>query len=157
MRTAAIIVENIVFTVSKWLVRTFVTLLARITGACCRTNLPPNTAFRGFGGPQGMFVIESALEKVAEALQKPKEEIQQKNLLKKGDPFPFGQLFQNDHIQRSWKDTLGNYDLNGISNRIKKFNNDHFDTKKGLAVMPVCFGISFTTTFMTRVPGCIAQ
>ena len=123
---------------------------ARITGACCRTNLPPNTAFRGFGGPQGMFVIESALEKVAEALQKPKEEIQQKNLLKKGDPFPFGQLFQNDHIQRSWKDTLGNYDLNGISNRIEKFNNDHFDTKKGLAVMPVCFGISFTTTFMNQ-------
>ena len=49
-----------------------------------------------------------------------------------------------------WKDTLGNYDLNGISNRIKKFNNDHFDTKKGLAVMPVCFGISFTTTFMNQ-------
>lgn len=123
---------------------------AKITGACCRTNLPPNTAFRGFGGPQGMIVIESALEKVAAALQKPKEEIQQLNLLKKGDPFPFGQLFQNDHIQRSWKDTLNNYDLKGISQNIEKFNNTHFNTKKGYAVMPVCFGISFTTTFMNQ-------
>ena len=123
---------------------------ARITGTCCRTNLPPNTAFRGFGGPQGMFVIESALQKVAESLKKPKEEIQQKNLLKKSDSFPFGQLFQDDHIQKTWKQALSSYDLDGIRNRIDRFNSEHFDTKKGFAVMPVCFGISFSTTFMNQ-------
>ena len=122
----------------------------QVTGTCCRTNLPPNTAFRGFGGPQGMLVIESALEKVAEVLNKSKEEIQGKNLLKKGDPFPFGQLFQNNHIQRSWEDTLSSYDFDGIKTRIDQFNRDHFATKKGYAVMPVCFGISFTTTFMNQ-------
>ncbi|MCH8012206.1 MAG: molybdopterin-dependent oxidoreductase [Candidatus Marinimicrobia bacterium] len=123
---------------------------ARISGACCRTNLPSNTAFRGFGGPQGMFVIECALEKIAEALNKPKEEIQQKNLLKKGDLFPFGQRFQNNHVQRAWKNTLSSYDIEGIRNRIDRFNSEHFGTKKGYAVMPVCFGISFTTTFMNQ-------
>ena len=123
---------------------------ARISGACCRTNLPPNTAFRGFGGPQGMFVIECALEKIAEALNKPKVEIQQKNLLKKGDPFPFGQRYQNNHARQAWKHTLNSYNIEGIQNRIDKFNSEHFDTKKGCAVMPVCFGISFSTTFMNQ-------
>ena len=123
---------------------------ARISGACCRTNLPPNTAFRGFGGPQGMFVIECALEKIAEALNKPKVEIQQKNLLKKGDPFPFGQRYQNNHARQAWKHALNSYNIEGIQNRIDKFNSEHFDTKKGYAVMPVCFGISFSTTFMNQ-------
>ena len=123
---------------------------ARISGACCRTNLPPNTAFRGFGGPQGMFVIECALEKIAEALNKPKVEIQQKNLLKKGDPFPFGQRYQNNHARQAWKHALNSYNIEGIQNRIDKFNSEHFDTKKGCAVMPVCFGISFSTTFMNQ-------
>ncbi|MEJ7673545.1 MAG: molybdopterin cofactor-binding domain-containing protein [Chitinophagaceae bacterium] len=41
----------------------------KATAYCCRTNLPPNTAFRGFGGPQGMFVIESAIAKAAEAIR----------------------------------------------------------------------------------------
>jgi xanthine dehydrogenase large subunit len=45
----------------------------RLFGVSCRTNLPPNTAFRGFGGPQGMFVIESAIARVAEALRIPRE------------------------------------------------------------------------------------
>ncbi|NNE98987.1 MAG: molybdopterin-dependent oxidoreductase, partial [Pyrinomonadaceae bacterium] len=58
----------------------------------CRTNLPPNTAFRGFGGPQGMFVIESAIAQAAEELGVSASEIQQKNLLKEGDEFPYGQI-----------------------------------------------------------------
>lgn len=123
---------------------------ARIFGACCRTNLPPNTAFRGFGGPQGMFVLEAAIAKVAEALGSPKEEIQAKNILKKGDPLPYGQRFQNDHAGRAWGKARETYDINGIRNRIDNFNRTHFDTKKGYSVMPVCFGISFTTTFLNQ-------
>lgn len=128
---------------------------ARITGTCCRTNLPPNTAFRGFGGPQGMFVIESALEKVAETLNMPKETIQQKNLLNKKDALPFGQLFQNDHIEKTWKQALHEFNLPGVKSKIADFNSEHFDTKKGYAVMPVCFGISFTTTFMNQASALI--
>jgi len=63
----------------------------RIYGVCCRTNLPSNTAFRGFGGPQGMFVIESAITMVAEKLGVSREAIQAKNLLKENDLFPYGQ------------------------------------------------------------------
>lgn len=123
---------------------------AKITGTCCRTNLPPNTAFRGFGGPQGMLVIESALEKLAGTLRLSKEDLQQKNLLNKDDPLPFGQRFQNDHLQRSWKKMVKEYDLKKTKQIIDRFNKNNLTTKKGVAVMPVCFGISFTTTFMNQ-------
>ena len=63
----------------------------KATAYCCRTHLPPNTAFRGFGGPQGMFVIESAIAKAADALGIDASEIQEKNLLKTGNEFPYGQ------------------------------------------------------------------
>jgi xanthine dehydrogenase large subunit len=63
----------------------------KATAYSCRTHLPPNTAFRGFGGPQGMFVIEAAIAKAAEHLKIPAWEIQQKNLIRTGEEFPYGQ------------------------------------------------------------------
>jgi xanthine dehydrogenase large subunit len=122
----------------------------RVSAACCRTNLPPFTAFRGFGGPQGMFVIESAISKVAEALGMPREEIQQKNLLQENDMFPYGQIAKNCNIRSTWDTTVKKYDLNKIKQRIESFNKNHFETKKGFALMPVSFGISFTSTFMNQ-------
>ncbi len=61
----------------------------KATGISCKTNLPPNTAFRGFGGPQGMFVIEAAIEKAASLLGIKAYQIQKTNLLNKQQPFLF--------------------------------------------------------------------
>jgi xanthine dehydrogenase large subunit len=59
----------------------------------CRTNLPPNTAFRGFGGPQGMFVIESAIAQAAENLNvSPVEIPAQKSTARRAMFFPYGQI-----------------------------------------------------------------
>jgi len=58
------------------------------TAYSCRTNLPPNTAFRGFGGPQGMFIIESAIAHAADELGVDKAEIQRRNLIAEGDESP---------------------------------------------------------------------
>src|SRR5439155_8995548 len=63
----------------------------KATAYSCRTHLPPNTAFRGFGGPQGMFVIEAAIAKAAEELGIDAFIIQKKNLNRTGDEFPYGQ------------------------------------------------------------------
>ena len=71
------------------------------TAYCCRTNLPSNTAFRGFGGPQGMFVIESAIAKAADELGIPASEIQKHNLLRTGDEFPYGQK-ANSEANECW-------------------------------------------------------
>lgn len=123
---------------------------ARIFGVCCRTNLLSNTAFRGFGAPQGMFVMESAITKVSEKSGIPREEIQRQNLLKEDDRFPYGQHAGKCHIRPTWRKAEERYDLPGIRQRIEDYNRAHFETKKGFALMPVCFGISFTTTYMNQ-------
>ena len=122
----------------------------KLTGVCCRTNLPPNTAFRGFGGPQGMFVMECALAKAANRMGRPREELQRLNLLQPGESFPYGQKAAGDSARRSWDALAGQYDLEGLQRRVDAFNTSHFETKKGLAVMPVCFGISFTQVHMNQ-------
>jgi len=122
----------------------------RIFAACCRTNLPPNTAFRGFGGPQGMFVIESAITKAAEALGIPREEIQARNLLKENDMFPYGQRAKNCHTKLTWEKATKLYHVRKIKENIEKFNGRNFEVKKGFALMPICFGISFTATQLNQ-------
>ncbi|NIR50446.1 molybdopterin-dependent oxidoreductase [candidate division KSB1 bacterium] len=122
----------------------------RIFGACCRTNLPPNTAFRGFGGPQAMFVIEGAIAEVAAKLGISREEIQRKNLLKENDTFPYGQKAKNARARSTWNEADKAFNFDSIRKRVNSYNDSHFETKKGFAVMPVCFGISFTSTFLNQ-------
>jgi xanthine dehydrogenase large subunit len=119
------------------------------TAYCCRTNLPPNTAFRGFGGPQGMFVIESAIAHAAEELGVAASEIQRANLIDNGDEFPYGQIAESDAIT-TW--TLGNkkYDFAALQKEADAFNATSRYFKKGVAMMPICFGISFTKTPMNQ-------
>ncbi len=119
------------------------------TAYCCRTNLPPNTAFRGFGGPQGMFVIEAAISKAAEALGIPASEIQHKNLLRPGDEFPYGQKAEAEAIP-CWEKAVSLYDIENIRNEISLFNATNSLYKKAVSFMPICFGISFTKTLMNQ-------
>ena len=119
------------------------------TAYSCRTNLPPNTAFRGFGGPQGMFVIESAIAHAAEKLGISAAEIQQKNLIDNGDEFPYGQKAESDAIT-SWTQGDAKFDFSGLQMEADDFNASSKYFKKGVAMMPVCFGISFTKTPMNQ-------
>lgn len=121
----------------------------KATAYSCRTNLPPNTAFRGFGGPQGMFVIEAAIAKAAEELGIPASDIQQKNLLKTGDEFPYGQKTESE-ANECWNKAVELYDLKKLRKEIDDYNASGKQYKKGLALMPVCFGISFTKTMMNQ-------
>jgi len=122
----------------------------RATAYCCRTNLPPNTAFRGFGGPQGMFVIEAALFKAAAALGVSPAELQEKNLLKEGDTFPYGMAATRCSAPICWQEAKSRYNYEEAHARVEEFNGTHTFEKKGLALMPVCFGISFTNTVLNQ-------
>ncbi len=122
----------------------------KATAYSCKTNLPPNTAFRGFGGPQGMFVIESAINRAAEVMGMDAYEIQRKNLLKEGDEFPYGQRTENCRAIRCFEEAVERYRFNIRKNYVDQFNQENKLVKKGIAIMPVCFGISFTTTFMNQ-------
>ncbi|HUS01878.1 MAG TPA: molybdopterin cofactor-binding domain-containing protein, partial [Chitinophagaceae bacterium] len=121
----------------------------KATAYCCRTNLPPNTAFRGFGGPQGMFVIESAIAKAAEQLGIDASDIQKKNLLHDGDEFPYGQKAESE-AKKCWEEAEDIYEIKKLRKQVKKFNDENHLYKKGISFMPICFGISFTKTFMNQ-------
>ena len=123
---------------------------AFITAHSCRTNLPPNTAFRGFGGPQGMFVIESALDDAAKNLGIDKTILQRKNMMDNGDEFPYGQIVADCEAKHCWDEVAKQYDLPTIQKDITKFNQANRLFKKGLSMMPICFGISFTNTMMNQ-------
>ena len=115
----------------------------------CRTNLPPNTAFRGFGGPQGMFVIESAIAKAADELGIDAAIIQKENLIKTGDEFPYGQKAVSESLE-CWEKAEQLYEIETLRKKVAAFNTSNRLRKKGIALMPVCFGISFTNTMMNQ-------
>ena len=119
------------------------------TAYSCRTNLPPNTAFRGFGGPQGMFVIEAAIAKAADKLGIPAAIIQQKNLIKTGDEFPFGQIAESE-ARPCWEKAVSLFEAEKLQREISAFNAANKIYKKGMSFMPICFGISFTKTLMNQ-------
>jgi xanthine dehydrogenase large subunit len=121
----------------------------KATAYSCRTHLPPNTAFRGFGGPQGMFVIEAAIAKAAEQLGILASDIQQRNLLNTGDEFPYGQIAESE-ASECWNKAVQLYDLAKLRKEIDVFNASNLLFKKGMALMPICFGISFTKTMMNQ-------
>jgi xanthine dehydrogenase/oxidase len=117
-----------------------------IRGHCCKTNTHSNTAFRGFGGPQAMFISESYMTAVAEGLEIPVDELRWKNLYKPGELTPFLQKIDEDwHVpimlQQVRKEV--NYDIR--KEAIEKFNAEHKWRKRGICMIPTKFGLSFAT------------
>jgi xanthine dehydrogenase large subunit len=116
----------------------------------CRTNLVPFTAFRGFGAPQGIFVIESAIEKAAEEMGIPVTEIQQRNLLNTGNTFHYGMPVEECRTDQSVARVLELSNLSKLDEEISEYNRSHSITKRGVAMIPLCFGISFTKLMMNQ-------
>ena len=118
-------------------------------GYVCKTNTVSNTAFRGFGGPQGMLTIENILYSVSQYLQKPIDEIRQINYYSKlnGLKTPYGQIVKSPRIERVLKEIYKLSDYNNRIINIKEFNlnqkNNNLPFRKGIALMPAKFGISF--------------
>lgn len=122
----------------------------RVTANSCRTNIQPHTAFRGFGGPQGMFIIESAIAAASDAIGISRETIQRQNMLTEGDVFPYGQVIERARGEQCWDTVAEAFDLEGLRAEVDAHNAKRGVTRRGLAVMPICFGISFTATFLNQ-------
>ena len=122
----------------------------RVTGLSCRTNLPPFTAFRGFGGPQAMFVMESAIAAAAAKLGVPARRLQERNLLAEGDTFPYGMAMESNAARHSFRVAAERFAVEERARAIAAENAGSPHVKRGLAVMPVCFGISFTNTILNQ-------
>ncbi len=121
-----------------------------ITVYSCKTNTPPNTAFRGFGGPQGIFAIEAAVQQAADEIGVAAHKIQYTNLLKEGDEFPYGQIAKQAEAISSWKSADDLFSIGKQCKEAEQFNSENKNFKKGISVTPICFGISFTNTVMNH-------
>jgi xanthine dehydrogenase molybdopterin binding subunit len=122
-------------------------------GQVARTNLSSNTAFRGFGGPQGMVVIEEILDRIARRLGLPPELVRERNLYHgKGqtNATHYGQEIADNRIQTIWRQLKESSDFARRRAAIAQWNAAHPHRKRGLAMTPVKFGISFTLSFLNQ-------
>jgi xanthine dehydrogenase large subunit len=122
-----------------------------VVGRVCRTHKTSQTAFRGFGGPQGMLVAEEILDRVARSLGLSPHSVRAKNFYQPGDVTPYGQTVKEpERIGRIWSELCASSELETRLAEVDAFNAQHPFTKRGLAITPVKFGISFTTAFFNQ-------
>ncbi len=124
-----------------------------ISGLIARTHLASNTAFRGFGGPQGMLVGEEVLERVARHLGLPAHEVRERNFYRpatdgNGDrnQTHYGQPVVDNHLPALWTQLLRDSDFLARREAVAAFNACSAQRKRGIAITPVKFGISFNKT-----------
>ena len=125
---------------------------AKISATPWKTNIASNTAFRGFGGPQGMIGIEAAIDKIAYYLKKDASEIRYKNFYGIDDKniTPYGEIVENNRLYSIWDKLIKSSEYEKRKNEIDKFNKENEFFKKGIAITPVKFGISFNTAFLNQ-------
>ena len=119
----------------------------RFQGRVAKTNVTSQTAFRGFGGPQGMLVIEEIIGRIAHRLSLPPEEVRRRNFYHgsgETNTTHYGEEVEGNRLARIWDELLTSSDFKTRRTTIREWNAGHSHTKRGLAITPVKFGISFT-------------
>ncbi|MGX0903969.1 xanthine dehydrogenase large subunit [Roseovarius sp. MBR-79] len=116
-----------------------------------KTNTVSNTAFRGFGGPQGVIAAERMIEEIAYALGRDPLDIRKANFYGPGrDVTPYHQEVQDNILERLVGELEESADYRQRRARIIAFNQTSPVLKKGIALTPVKFGISFTATWYNQ-------
>jgi len=122
------------------------------TGRVCKTHKTSQTAFRGFGGPQGMVFIEEILDRVARSLGLPPEAVREQNFYRPSDTQEtitthYGQVVKDaERIRLIWDELKASAAFDRRRREIAQFNAQNPQRKRGLAMTPVKFGISFNFT-----------
>ncbi len=121
-------------------------------GFCARTHTQSNTAFRGFGGPQGAFAIEYALDSIARQLGKDALDVRLANLYGVGtnNVTPYGQVVEDNVLQPLLGELIASSDYRARREAIAAFNAGSPVLKKGLALTPLKFGISFNVVHLNQ-------
>src|SRR5690625_3461251 len=118
-----------------------------VHGRIAKTNKTSQTAFRGFGGPQGMLVIEDILGRAAPVLGLDPDELRRKNFYQPGQLTPYGQEVRHaERLATIWDQVRTRADIGARQRQIEEFNAAHRHTKRALATTPVRLGISFHFT-----------
>jgi xanthine dehydrogenase large subunit len=121
------------------------------TGRVCLTHKTSQTAFRGFGGPQAMVVIEEVMSQAAARLSLPADVVRERNFYRVGNRTPYGQSVDGaERLALIWTRLKTSSDFDRRRAELAVFNAGHPHQKRGLAITPVKFGISFTATFYNQ-------
>lgn len=125
---------------------------ADLSGTVCKTNFPPNTAFRGFGGPQGVATIETIMEEIGQFLHKDPCEIRRLNLYGQEDRnvTPYGEIVFNNNLPRVFDELVESSHYFERKKQIDEFNRNSLTHLRGISIVPVKFGISFNTKFLNQ-------
>ena len=118
----------------------------------CRTNRSSNTAFRGFGAPQAIAVIEYIMDEISGKTGIDQAEVRRRNLYGKRvrNRAPYGQIINDNILGDLYSQLMDSSDYKSRVKEIKEFNSRSQWKKRGISVVPVKFGISFTTTFLNQ-------
>ncbi|MFI5032468.1 MAG: xanthine dehydrogenase molybdopterin binding subunit [Reyranellales bacterium] len=123
----------------------------RAVGYACKTHKQSNTAFRGFGGPQGVVIMEDALDRIAHQLGCDPVEVRALNFYNaEGDETPFGQKVEGNLLPRVWAEAKHCSDWASRRVEIDAFNRTSPVLKRGLGLFPLKFGISFNIPHMNQ-------
>ncbi|XP_027929084.1 xanthine dehydrogenase 1-like isoform X2 [Vigna unguiculata] len=128
----------------------------RIVGRVCFTNFPSHTAFRGFGGPQGMLITENWIQRIAVELKMSPEKIREINFQGEGSILHYGQQVQYSTLVPLWNELKLSCDFAKAREEVDQFNRHNRWRKRGIAMVPNKFGISFTTKLMNQA-GALVQ
>ncbi|KAF2141261.1 uncharacterized protein K452DRAFT_318915 [Aplosporella prunicola CBS 121167] len=121
-----------------------------VRGRVCKTNTVSNTAFRGFGGPQGMFIAETYMEEVADHLGISVDKFRQINMYKAGDITHFNQELKDFYVPLMYEQVQEESEYARRRQEIEEFNKTHKWNKRGISLIPTKFGISFTALFLNQ-------
>ncbi|MDO5754431.1 xanthine dehydrogenase molybdopterin binding subunit [Arthrobacter sp.] len=122
-----------------------------VIGQIARTNKTSNTAFRGFGAPSGMIVTEDLLGQAATKLGLGEEEIRRRNFYAPGQSTPYEQVVsQAERMVDIWDKLKKSSDYDARLLDVAAFNSAHQHVKRGLAITPVKFGVSFNKPFLNQ-------
>ena len=121
-------------------------------GYLCKTHTVSNTAFRGFGGPQGMLAIEAVLDRIARKLGKPLDQVRRRNFYGAAprNVTPYGQPVDDNIAPQLTERLLHSADVARRREEIAAFNRTSPIVKRGLALMPVKFGIAFNNPILNQ-------
>uniref|UniRef100_A0A1B0GWM7 Aldehyde oxidase 4 n=1 Tax=Rattus norvegicus TaxID=10116 RepID=A0A1B0GWM7_RAT len=122
----------------------------RCRGRACKTNLPSNTAFRGFGFPQATVVVEAYIAAVASKCNLLPEEIREINMYKQISKTAYKQTFNPEPLRRCWKECLQKSSFFARKQAAEEFNKNNYWKKKGLAVVPMKFSVAVPMAFYNQ-------
>ncbi|XP_040297422.1 aldehyde oxidase-like [Bufo bufo] len=122
----------------------------RCQGKVCKTNLPSNTSFRGFGFPQSALITEVWVDEVAAKCNLPPHKVREINMYRNIIMTPYKQEFDTTNLRRCWEDCKKSSSYHARMEAVRQFNKENHWRKRGIALIPLKFPVAFIVAFQNQ-------